>query len=99
MYHRYKTYTQGYTYSSMVKGFFENLATYLSNPCYDPVINDPVDTYLNNQATKTKRTIAIEKAKKAAAAAKEAYEDQEKYPSTALSEWKALMGEFFPPYE
>lgn len=99
MYHRYKTYTQGYTYSSMVKVFFENLAYYLSNPCYDPVMNDQVDTYLDNNASKTKRTIAIEKAKKAAAAAKEAFEDQEKYPSVALSEWKALMGEFFPTYE
>src|SRR6266496_4775806 len=80
MYHRYKTYTQGYTSSSMVKVFFENLAYYLSNPCYDPVMNDRVDTYLDNDATKTKRTIAIQKAKKAAAAAKEAYEDEEKYP-------------------
>jgi Second Messenger Oligonucleotide or Dinucleotide Synthetase domain len=96
MYHRYSTYTQGYTYSSMVKVFFENLANYLSKPCYDPVMGDRVDTYLDNDATKTKRTIAIEKAKKAAAAAKEAYDDQEKYPTLAPDEWKALMGEFFP---
>jgi hypothetical protein len=99
MYHHYSTYTQHYSYSSMVKVFFENLASYLSNPCYDPIMGDRVDTYLDNYATKTKRTIAIEKAKKAAAAAKEAYEDQEKYPSVALSEWKSLMGEFFPAYE
>lgn len=99
MYHRYKSYTQGYTYSSMLKFFFENLASYLSNPCYDPIMNDRVDTYLDNNASKTKRTIAVEKAKKAAAAAKEAYTDQEKYPSIAFGEWKALMGEFFPSYE
>ncbi len=99
MYNRYSTYTQGFTYSSMVKVFFENLAYYLSNPCYDPIMGDRVDTYLDNNAAKTKRTIAIEKVKKAAAAAKEAYEDQEKYPVLAPGEWKALMGEFFPSYE
>jgi len=98
LYHRYKGYSQGYSYSSMVKFFFESLPYYLSNPCNDPIMNDRVDTYLDNAATKTKRAIAIEKAKKAAAAAKEAYADQEKYPSVAIDEWKKLMGEFFPAY-
>ncbi len=99
MYYHHRTYVQGYTYSSMVKVFFENLPYYLSNLCKDPIMGDRVDTYLDNNAIKTKRTIAIEKAKKAAAAAKEAYEDQEKYPTLAPGEWKALMGEFFPSYE
>ncbi len=99
MYQRYSTYTQGYTYSSMLNFFFKDLPSYLSNPCYDPVMKDRVDTYLDNEAVKTKRTIAIEKAKKAASAAKEAYEDQEKYPSIAHGEWKTLMGEFFPAYD
>lgn len=98
MYHRYKTYTEGYTYSSMLTIFFEHLPGYLANTCYDPVLGDRVDTYLDNVATKTKRQIAIDKAQAAAAAAKEAYEDQGKYESVAIGEWRALLGNFFPAY-
>jgi hypothetical protein len=99
MYERYSSYTQGYTYPSMLKVFFENLPGYLSQPIYDPVMGDRVDTYLDNNAVKTKRRIAIEKAQSAKAAAAEAFEDQEKYhPSVSIGEWKALLGEFFPSY-
>lgn len=98
MLQRYQSYTQGYTYSSMLKVFFESLPSYLAQPAYDPVMSDRVDTYLDNNATKTRRQVAIEKAQAAAAAAKEALADEEKYPSVAINEWKALLGEFFPSY-
>lgn len=96
MYNRYSSYTQSYTYSSMLKYFFDNLPGYLSGSSYDPVMGDRVDTYLDNAAVKTKRQIAIEKAQAASAIATEAY--QEKYPSVAIREWKSLFGEFFPAY-
>lgn len=98
MYNRYRLYTQGYSYDSMLKVFFEYLPGYLSSPCYDPITSDRTDTYLDNDAEITKREIAIGKAKIAAKKAKEAYEDQEKYPSIAIDEWKKLLGEFFPAY-
>ncbi|HSN73574.1 MAG TPA: hypothetical protein VL334_00630 [Anaerolineae bacterium] len=98
MVQRYQHYTQGYTYSSMLKRFFESLPGYLAQPTIDPVMGDRVDTYLDNNATKTRRQVAKEKAQAAAAAAKEALEDEEKYPPVAINEWKALLGEFFPNY-
>lgn len=98
MHGRYKSYTQSYTYPSMLKVFFEALPGYLASACYDPVRGDRVDTYLDNGVSPSKRQIAISKAKSAAAAAKEAYEDQERYPAVAINEWKALLGEFFPAY-
>ncbi len=62
-------------------------------------MGDQVDTYLDNNAVKTKRQSAIEKAQSASAAATEAFEDQEIYsPSVSIGEWKALLGEFFPTY-
>lgn len=98
MYNRYKDYDQGYNYPSMIKVFFDALPGYLSKPCYDPVKGDRVDDYLDNYASPTLRQIAIRKAKKAAEDAAEAYDDQEKYPSIAIGEWKDLLGEFFPSY-
>lgn len=98
MYHHYKAYTQSYTYPSTLKIFFQALPGYLSSACYDPVMGDRVDTYLNNNAAYTKREIAIDKALKAADASKEAFDDQEDYPSLAIGEWKKLFGEFFPSY-
>lgn len=98
LYGHYKSYTQSYTYSSTLDAFFSNLPYYLSNPAYDPVTGERVDSYLDNNALITDRTKAIEKAKKAAARAKEAYGDEEKYPALAIGEWKALFGEFFPAY-
>lgn len=98
MYNRYKTYPQGYSYPSMLSAFFQALPSYLSTACYDPSMGDRLDGYLDSIAVKTGRQVAIEKAQAAAAAAKEAYEDQEHYPSVAINEWKSLMGEFFPSY-
>lgn len=98
MYNRYHTYNQGYTYPLMLKFFSEDLPGYLAGACYDPIMQDRVDTYLDDNAQKTQREIAIEKAQAAAEASAEAYEDQDKYPSVAIKEWKSLMGEFFPAY-
>lgn len=98
MHSRYKTYTKDYTYPSMLRFFFQDLPGYLAGECKDPVRSDRVDTYLDNGASPSKRQIAISKAKTAAAAAKEAYEDQDKYLSVAIGEWKGLLGEFFPTY-
>ena len=98
MHRHYQSYTKSYTYSSTLKVFFGALPGYLSSACYDPVRRDRVDTYLDNDAQKTKRQVAIEKAKAASAASKEAYDDEENYPSVAIREWKSLLGEFFPNY-
>lgn len=101
MYNRYQNYTIGYSYDSMLRLFFEALPGYLQSSCYDPVTLELVDSYLDNNAATTKRQLAISKAKKAAAKAKEAYEDQDKYPnniSIAINEWKDLFGDFFPAY-
>jgi Second Messenger Oligonucleotide or Dinucleotide Synthetase domain len=98
MYSRYRTYTKSYTYSSMLKFFFEDLSDYLHARCYDPVQGDQVDTYLDEGGTRTRRD-AIRKARTAAAKAAEAFKDEDKYhPSIAINEWKALLGEFFPAY-
>ncbi len=98
MYYHYRNYAQAYTYPSTLKVFFNALPSYLAERCYDPIMNDRVDSYLDNYAVRTAREIAIGKARVAAEKSKEAYEDQEKYPSVAIKEWKALMGEFFPAY-
>ena len=98
MYNRYQTYDKGYTYPSMLKLFFGALPGYLSVACYDPAMGDRVDTYLDNNAKKTKRQIAIEKATTAAERSKEAFDLQDDGPQAAIEKWKSLMGEFFPSY-
>jgi hypothetical protein len=98
MVHHYTSYSQSYTYDSMIKKFFANLPTYVSNPSYDPVTNDRVDLYLDNANLGNGRQTFVDRATRAAAKAKEAYEDQDKYPSVAIGEWKELLGEFFPAY-
>jgi hypothetical protein len=98
LYNRYRTYTEGYTYSSMLKFLFAALPGYLAGTCYDPVTQDRLDGYLDNEAQKTRREIAIEKAQAAAEASQEAFNDQDRYPSLAIGEWKSLVGEFFPSY-
>lgn len=97
MYNRYRYYSDSYTYASMLKYFFDDLPGYLRRACYDPIQGDQVDTYLDEGGRRT-RSGAISKAQAAARAATEAYEDQEKYPSVAIREWKELLGEFFPAY-
>jgi hypothetical protein len=92
---RYNTYTKGYTYPSMLKFFFHDLPGLLAVPAYDPVKGDRVDTYLDDRDT---RSATIAKARKAAADSAEAYADQDRYPSVAIKEWRALLGEFFPAY-
>lgn len=98
LYKHYASYSQSYTYNSMLNVFLQALPGYLANAAYDPVTGERVDGYLDNAAATTARQIAINKAKKAASLAKEAYEDEGKYPSLAIDEWKAVLGEFFPAY-
>lgn len=98
MYNHFRYFSTGYDYPWMLQNFFAALPGHLLTAVYDPVMGDRVDTYLDNDALITDRSIAYEKAKKAAAKSKEAYEDQEKYPSVAIGEWKEVLGEFFPTY-
>jgi hypothetical protein len=100
LYKHYATYTQTYTYPSTLTVFFGALAGYLGGSCFEPVKGDRVDTYLDNGATRSKRQIAVDKAKAAAVLAKEANEDEEKYSaSVPIGEWRSLFGEeFFPAY-
>lgn len=97
MYEKYRTYTQGYNYPSMLKVFFEELPGRLARPVYEPVRGDRVDGYMDD-GSPTRRSKAISKAQAAATAAAEAYADQEKYPSVAIREWHDLLGEFIPTY-
>lgn len=97
MYNRYKGYTKGYTYSSMVKTFFEALPALLQTAVYDPVRGDRVDGYMD-LGTPTRRSKAVAKARSAATQSAAAYADQDNYPITSIGQWKALMGDFFPSY-
>lgn len=101
MYYHYKSYAQSYSYSSTLKVFFEGLASRLSSSCYDPVTNDRLDGYMDNNSQTTIREISIDKARKAAASAKKAYDYEEAgedYEEYAIYEWKKLLGEFYPAY-
>lgn len=91
----YKDYTESYTFSSMLRRFFQNLPLYIQDWCYDPIRGGRVDLYLDQE---NRRYQVVETARKAAADSNEAYEDEEKYPSIATKEWKDLLGEFFPAY-
>lgn len=97
LYDQCNGYTEAYSYPSMLKAFFDTLANRLASAAYDPVRGDQVDTYLD-EGTPTRRSKAIVRAKVASVAAAKAYTDQERYPATAIGEWKALLGEFFPTY-
>lgn len=94
----YKDYKQSYTYDSMINIFFSRLPEYLKSASYDPILGDRVDLYLDNSSLGNARENFINRAKKAAASADEAFEDREKYPSVSIKEWKELLGDFFPSY-
>jgi hypothetical protein len=96
MHDHFRHHVQGYTYPSMLTLFFEALPGYLSRPSYDPVMGDRVDTYLDNNATVTRRHVAMLRATAAVAAARAASQDS--YAPTAITKWKSLMGTFFPTY-
>ena len=99
MYDRYRTYTQTYTYDSMLRFFFEALPGYLKAASYDPVTGDRVDGYLGSDVPGSDRRTATTNAETAARLAREAYDDESKYhESIAINEWKALLGEFFPSH-
>lgn len=102
MYNHFRSYTQAYSYPYMLKEFFQALPGALAVACYEPVKYERVDTYLDNNAIRTKRDITKEKATDAKAKSKEAYDDQTTYSSNisiSIGEWKRLLGEFFPTYE
>ncbi len=97
MYHRYKSYNQGYTYPSMLRWFFDKLPEYLNQYCYEPIRGERVDSYMAGDDL----TKAINKAKRAAQKSKTAMEYEENYPDKpkyAIDEWEELLGEFFPTY-
>jgi hypothetical protein len=98
MVNHYKNYSESYTYDSMLSVFFSKLPGYLESATYDPVAGDRVDLYLGNESLGNKRADFVARAEKAATRAKEAYDDEEEYPSVAIGEWKELFGEFFPVY-
>lgn len=97
MYHRYKSYTDSYSYPSMLRWFFDKLPTYLAQKCYEPVRGERVDSYMVGDDL----TIAINKAKRAADKSKKAMDYEESYPNKpqyAIDVWNELLGEFFPAY-
>lgn len=101
LYNHCKNYTQAYTYASVLKVFFEDLPTMLGGSCYDPVTNDRLDGYMDNNAQTTIREIAISRAQKAAEKANTAYnyeQNGDRYIESAINTWKGLFGEFFPSY-
>jgi hypothetical protein len=97
MYEKYSTYTQGYTYQSMLKVFFEELDGRLTRATYEPVMGERVDGYMDEGSSPTRRARAREKARTAATAAAWA-QANENQPWVAIPAWKALLGEFFPAY-
>jgi hypothetical protein len=88
----------GFSYPWMLKSFFGELPRYLRLTCSDPAAGDRLDTYLDNEAKKTRRELAIEKASTAKAASQQAYADRRKDPPRAIRQWRDLMGEMFPAY-
>lgn len=98
LYNHCKSWNKVYDWGDMIQDFFQSLPSYVDGAAYDPVKGDRVDTYLDNNSAPTRRATAKTKATDAAAKSKEAYNDQEKYPSVSIKEWKALLGEFFPSY-
>ena len=98
MVNHYKNYAQSYTKDSMLKVFFSNLPSYINAASYDPISGDRVDLYLDNNSIGNNRTTFVNRANNAASLSAEAFQDSENYPATAIGEWKALLGEFFPAY-
>jgi hypothetical protein len=98
MYERYKGYDTSYTYDSMLPWLFEALPGDIAAACYDPITGDRVDGYLGTDTPGSDRRKAINKAENAGKRAREAFNDESKYPITAIKEWKELLGEFFPAY-
>lgn len=98
LYNHCRIYTQGYTYSSTLRVFLEALPGYLASQCFDPITGERVDTYLDGGGFITNRVRAITKANAAAAAAVQAHDGEKWFERTAIGEWKALLGDFFPSY-
>ncbi len=82
-------------YPVMLRDFFQMLPYRLSSASFDPVVNDRVDTYLDETAGA--RAKAVARAQAAATVAGRAIAS-EGYPAIALAEWKSILGQFFPSY-
>lgn len=103
LYHRYEwsldrlgAWYYDYAYAPMLRGIFAGFSEALKQPCYEPVAWDKLDDYLDNEAQKTNRKIAIEKAKEAAEIARNACRERD--PGTAMGWWRKLFGDAFPAY-
>lgn len=100
--HACAQYTQRYTYHSLMPVVFNGLAVYLAGAIYDPISGDRLDAYLDNNTQPTDRQTLVKRAQTAAKDAKAAYDMGEYnggiYAKTAIDQWKALFGEFFPAY-
>lgn len=100
--HACAQYTQRYTYSSLAKAVFASLASYLAGAIYDPISGDRLDEYLDNGTQPTDRVTLVRRTQAAAKAAEEAENmgnyNGGMYAKTAIDQWKALFGEFFPAY-
>lgn len=97
MYEKYRTYTKGFTYQSMLDVFFNELERRLSTPVFEPVRRERVDLYMDAGSSPTRRDRAKAKSRAAAATATKA-QASEAYPPIAIPIWKGLLGEFFPSY-
>jgi hypothetical protein len=95
-------YTQRYSYHSLMPVVFTALASYLAGPIYDPVSGDRLDQYMDTNGHPSDRTILVKRAQTAAKDAQAAYDMGNylsgAYTKTAIDQWKALFGEFFPAY-
>lgn len=94
-------YMQRYTYSSLAKAVFASLATYLNGPIYDPISGDRLDQYLDTNTQPSDRQTLVKRAQAAANAAEIAEKTGTSIgglPKTAIDQWKAIFGEFFPAY-
>lgn len=100
--HACAQYRQRYTYHSLMPVVFNGLASYLAGAIYDPISRDRLDGYLDNNTQPTDRQTLVKRAQTAAKDAKAAYDMGEFnggiYAKTAIDQWKALFGEFFPAY-
>ncbi|MDP3736573.1 MAG: hypothetical protein Q8R02_04240 [Hyphomonadaceae bacterium] len=100
--HACAQYRQRYSYNSLMPVVFNGLATYLAGAIYDPISGDRLDAYLDNNTQPTDRQTLVKRAQTAAKAAADAEQMGNymggAYARTAIDQWKALFGEFFPVY-
>lgn len=91
-----------YPYSALAAYVFSNLPSYLRSPIYEPKSNDRLDEYLDSGSYPSNRETLIKRAEVVAEKAKEAEDNGAfmggLYSRTAIDQWKAIFGDFFPAY-